>query len=600
MDRPLHGRKSIVPDANVQASRMTRKKSDRRCWSEYAGTLPTITTLMIYGLAEADNQQMRQGANTYGHGSFQRRIFGYGIVALLVLQCHNHVFAFIAPRVDHWCKPVKPFANMSAPLWKNMAIPVDQDGHYSKCFVYVHPGRVNDTAIERCDSWDYAEGENDWSVRSFWNLVCHRTWLLILAEAVYRSGALFLPVVGYVADMSGRKPVITAAVLTLVFSTIAGCFTESFTIYLVTRFINSACASTVYMLTVIVLFEVIPLEFRTYYIGFCCSIGALISEIFFLILKALYGNIGWFFGQIIALSPTGLLLTAHFIIHESPIWLMSTGRVKMAEAIMFDAARINGVRRVDAENVLKAIKSDMSKSDASLTPAMTPWSIVMPGVIRVRAISVFFSNFTIMFAFFIISRSTPLLGDLTAVHVVSVLVLAPSYLAMYFALNSWGRLKLLMVLLAFVGGMSTICGIAIYTRPKEVSYVLVIVAKASVSVLIPTNTLYMIELFPTVLRSAVLCGAYTCGRVGAVLAACLTPLKYNGREDLIFALAAMAAFANVVIVMQMPETSVGIKATEEVKKQKDVLDVMQRSLSPLRPKRRRSRANKTGASPNEP
>ncbi|KAL1421080.1 hypothetical protein MTO96_023507 [Rhipicephalus appendiculatus] len=534
---------------------MTRKSSDRRSRSDYAGTLRSTTTLTGHGVAEAENEQMQQSATTYGHGNFQRRIFCYGIVALLVLQCHNHVFVFIAPRVDHWCKPVKRFANMSAPLWKNMAIPVDEDGHYSKCFVFVHPDRVNDTAIERCDSWDYASGESDWSVRSFWNLVCHRTWLLVLAEAVYRSGALVLPVVGYVADMSGRKPIITAAVLTLVFSTIAGCFTESFTIYLATRFINSACASTVYMLTVIVLFEVIPLEFRTYYIGFCCSIGVFIADIFFLLLNALYENIGWFFGQIIALSPTVFLLTEHFIIHESPIWLTSTGRVKQAEAIMLDAARINGVPRDDAENVLKAMKSDISRSDASLTPAVTPWSIVMPGVIRVRAMSVFFSNFTIMFAFFILTR---------------------------------------------IGGMSTICGVAIYARPKEVSYVLVIVAKASVSVLIPTNYLYILELFPTVLRSAVLCGAYACGRVGAVLAACLTPLKYNGREDLILALAAMAAFANVVIVMQMPETSVGIKATKEVKKQKDVLDVMQRSLSPLRPKHRRPHGNKTGASPNDP
>ncbi|KAH6933697.1 hypothetical protein HPB50_017663 [Hyalomma asiaticum] len=599
MDRPSRGLSINAPDSTVKVPKMSRKDWDRRSRSEYAGTLRTTNTISGYVVAEAENEQMQQGACTYGHGNFQRRIFCYGIVALVVLQCHNQVFAFISPPVDHWCKPVKRFANMSVPLWKNIAIPVDDDGHYSKCFVYVSPGRVNDTAIEGCNSWDYAEGEIESSVRSFWNIVCHRTWLLTLAEAVYRSGALFIPLAGYVADMSGRKPVITAAVLSLVFSTIASCFTESFTIYLVTRFIDSACASTVHMLTVIVLFEVIPLEFRTYYIGFCCSVGVLVADLFLLSLKAFYESIGWFFGQIIAVSPTVFLLTAQLVIYESPIWLMTMGRVKKAETIMLNVASINGVRRADAEKALKTMKSDTSRSDASLTPAITPWAIVMPGAIRARAFSVFFSNFTIMFAFFIISRSSPLQGDLSFVHVVSVLVMAPSYVAMYFALNSWGRLKLLMVLLAFVGGMSTICGISIYARPVEVSYVLAIVAKASVSVLIPTNYLYIIELFPTVLRSAVLCGAYTCGRVGAVLAACLTHLKYVGREDLIFALAAMAAFANVAVVMKMPETSVGIRATDEVKKHKDVLDIMQQSLSPLRPKRRRARG-KAGANANDP
>ncbi|KAH7960014.1 hypothetical protein HPB49_016208 [Dermacentor silvarum] len=574
------------------------RNSNRRSRSEYGATQHTTNTMSGCMVAEAENDQIEQGATTYGHGNFQRRIFCCGIVALVVLQCHNQVFAFICPPVDHWCKPAKRFANMSTPLWKNIAIPVDDGGHYSECLVYVYPGNVNDTTVKRCDSWDYAVGETDRSVRSFWDIVCHRTWLLSLAEVVYRSGALFVPVAGYVADMSGRQPVITTAVLSLVFSTIAGCLTESFAIYLVTRFINSACASTVQVLTVIVLFEVIPIDFRTYYIGFAWSLGIFVAELFLLLLKSLYHRIGWFFAQIIVLAPTVLLLSAPFFIYESPIWLMSMGRIKSAEAIMLKAARINGVRRENAENALKAIRTDISRSDASLSPGVTPWAIITPGVIRVRAISVFFSNFAIMFAFFTITRSTRLLGEMNAAHIASVLILAPSYLAMYCALNSFGRLKLLMVLLALLGGMSTICGIAIYARPVEVSYVLVIIARAAVSVLLPTNYLYIIELFPTVLRSAVLCGAYSCGRVGAVLAASMTPIKYAGREDLCFALAAMAVFANLVVVMQLPETSVGIKATEEVKQEKDILHVMQKSLSPLRQKRRRTRG-KAGSISND-
>nr|XP_050048959.1 solute carrier family 22 member 7-like [Dermacentor andersoni] len=600
MERPPHGQWINVPNRSIKVPKMIKRNSDRRSRSEYGATQPTTNTTSGLVNAEAENDQIEQGATTYGHGNFQRRIFCYNILALVVLQCHNQVFAFISPSVGHWCKPSRRFANLSAALWKNAAIPVDDEGHYSECLVYVYPGHVNDTTVKRCDSWEYAAGETELSVLSFWNIVCYRTWLSSLAEVVYRSGALFIPVAGYVADMSGRQPVITTAVLSLVLSTIAGCFTESFAIYLATRFINSACASTVQMLTLIVLFEVIPLEFRTYYIGFACSLGVLVAELFFLLLKLFYHSIGWFFAQIIALTPTVLLLSAPLVICESPIWLMSMGHIKEADAIMLKAARINGVQRENAENALKAIKNDMSRSDASLSRGVTPWAIVTPGVIRVRAISVFFSNFTIMFAFFIITRSTRLHGDTNATHIASVLLLAPSYLAMYCALNSCGRLKLLTVLLALLGGLSTICGIAIYARPVEVSYVLVIVARALVTVLIPTNYLYIIELFPTALRSAVVCGAYSCGRVGAVLAASLMPIKYAGREDVCFALAAMAAFANLVVVIQLPETSVGIKATEEVKKHKDLLEVMQRSLSPLRPKRRRMRGKIAGASSNEP
>ncbi|KAL3224935.1 hypothetical protein MRX96_026319 [Rhipicephalus microplus] len=196
-----------------------------------------------------------------------------------------------------------------------------------------------------------------------------------------------------------------------------------------------------------------------------------------------------------------------------------------------------------------------------------------------------------MFAFFVITGSRLLQGQ-GIVKMVSVAVLVLGYLAMYLALNYFGRRKLLTVLLALLGGVSALCGVSIYAQQVEVSYVLLIAAKATASVLIPTNFLYIAELFPTTIRSAVLCGAYACGRVGGVLAACVAQLMYIGREDLGFAIAAFGALVNIVVVMQLPETSVGTEAIGEVKKRKDLLNMMQRSLAPLRRNDQRTRSKK--------
>ncbi|XP_077507621.1 solute carrier family 22 member 6-like [Amblyomma americanum] len=585
---PKCTRKSTKPPGR----RSSEHKSKSDIGKSDTGATQRTNTNVSAGLeaAEAENEQLQQSANVYGHGNFQRLIFAFNIMALMVLQCHSRVFAFIAYPVEHWCKPTKRFANLSVALWKNVGIPIEEAGRYSQCFVYAYPGHGNDSLIVPCSSWDYDEKEGYGSVRSFWDLVCHRSWLLPLVDAVYMSGALFLvPVAGYLADTTGRQPVIIGAVLALVFTTTAGCIYESFGVYLITRFICSACASTIHLLSVILLFEVIPLEFRTFYIGFACSLGNILADVFFLILGQL--NLSWSVRQAVVVSPTLLLLSVHSIIYESPIWLMAIGRMEDAEDVILKAARINGVQRRVAEKGMAAIRSEMGWSDISLLP-MTPKAVIEPGPIRTRASAVFLSTFAIMFGFFFISASSHFLQQ-AVVRMVSTVLLGPCYLAMYVALNSMGRLKLLMALTALLGGVSSLCAIAIYARPVAVSYMLVVIAKALASVLIPINYLYISELFPTAVRSAVLCGAYTFGRVGAVLAASLGPLKFARREDLGFAVAALAAFASTWIVMKLPETSVGTVATADVEKRKDLMDLMQRSLSPMNPKRHRARSKKS-------
>ncbi|XP_077511211.1 organic anion transporter 3-like [Amblyomma americanum] len=572
---------TTAPDKRVEKERSKSKAADSTWRSLGSGSL--------YQVSDLDREEAQQGTNAIGHGDFQRLIFGFTIVAQMVLLCHTNVLALITNPVDHWCRPPPEFADMPTVLWKNVGIPVDALGRYSQCRMYVRPGGgPNDTETIPCNTWDYNLDQELKSARSFWNLVCHRTWLLYLGKGVFMSGALLVvPFMGYLADTEGRRPVIVGASFLLLLSAVASCFTEAFPVYLALKFINSACASTVHIVTVILLFEVAPQEYRTFYTGFGSSVGAFFGELLFAVVTAI--RLDWFLLQLFVMAPTLLLLSATFAVHESPLWLLTMSKLKEAEEVIYAAAKMNGVSRIQAKQALERIKFEMNKANVPFAPA-GPSSLLGPGSLRGRAAAVFATTFTVMLTYYSVIWN-PKVGGSLLVRIISTILLPPTYLVMYLALNTLGRLQLMLVLFAMLGGASAMFGIVTYAKPSELSYALGIAAKCVASALVPTNYLFMAEMFSSSVRSAVICSAYTCGRIGAVFAAALSLLQQAGREDVAFAVVAVIVFAGLPVLMSLPETSVGrstaFSASSDAKEARDLLDMMQNTLQPRRTKAKR-------------
>lgn len=59
-----------------------------------------------------DHEEAQQGINVIGNGDFQNVIFGYIIMAHMVLLCHSNVLALTQ--------------------WKNVGIPADEAGRISQ------------------------------------------------------------------------------------------------------------------------------------------------------------------------------------------------------------------------------------------------------------------------------------------------------------------------------------------------------------------------------------------------------------------------------------------------------------------------------------
>ncbi|KAK8777982.1 hypothetical protein V5799_020675 [Amblyomma americanum] len=572
----------MAPDKPVENEASKNRAMDLTWRTQGSGSFCEVSDL--------DREEAQQGTNAIGHGHFQRLIFGFTIVAQMVLLCHSNAVALITNPVDHWCKPPPEFANMPTAVWKNVGIPVDEVGRYSQCRVYVRPGGgPNDTETALCKVWDYDPDQALRSARSFWNLVCHRTWLLYLGKGVFMSGALLVvPFMGYLADTEGRKPVIVGASFVLLLTAVASCFTEAFPVYLALIFINSACASTVHVVTVILLFEVAPQEYRTFYMGFGSSVGVFFVELLFIVVTAI--QLGWFLLQLLIMAPTLLLLSATFIVHESPLWLLTMSKVKEAEEVIYAAAKMNGVPRIRAKKAVDRIKLEINKTNVPFAPA-GPSSLLGPGWLRARTAAVFGTTFIVMLTYYSLSWNRKLGGNLV-VRIFSAILLAPTYLVMYLALNTLGRLQLMLVLFAMLGGASAMFGIATNAEPSELAYAIGIAAKCVATALVPTNYLYMAEMFPSSVRSAVICGAYTCGRIGAVFASVLGLLENADLEDVAFAVLAVIVFAGLPVLLSLPETSIGrstaVSAPADAKEARDLLDMMQNTLQ-LRHTRRKRR-----------
>ncbi|KAL1473205.1 hypothetical protein MTO96_038847 [Rhipicephalus appendiculatus] len=391
---------------------------------------------------DVDREEAQQGTNVIGNGNFQRLIFGFTIVAHMVLLCHSNVLDLITDPVDHWCKPPPEYA--------------------CQCRAYVRPGSApNDTETASCDSWEYDPVEAHRSARSFWDLVCQRSWLLPLGHGVFMSGALIVvPFMGYLADTEGRKPVIVISSFVLMMSAIASCFAEAYPVYLALTFVNSACASTVHIVTVILLFEVSPVQYRTFYTGLGSSVGFVLVELLFVVVTAV--RIGWFPLQLLVVAPTLLLISVTFTVYESPVWLLTMSRLKKAEEVIYIAAKANGVSRIRTKQALDRIKFDMNNAIVPYAP-VAPSALLLPGSLRGRAAAVFVTTFIVMLAYYSLAWSHRLGGgNNLVVRVIYAAALVPTYVAMYAALNTLGRLQLMLLLFALLGGVSGLYGIATY------------------------------------------------------------------------------------------------------------------------------------------
>ncbi|XP_077486613.1 organic anion transporter 3-like [Amblyomma americanum] len=167
-------------------------------------------------------------------------------------------------------------------------------------------------------TWDYDPEQDRRSIVSRWDLVCHRRPLLALAHAVYIAGSLiFMSFVGLIVDRVGRLSMLLSTVAALQLATLGGCFSATYHVYILSRFLDSGCAATGTVLSSTLLFEASTHTRRSLHLYTAMAVGMLTAEGWFAVGRLLRHH-DWITMQSFILSPTVLTLYAFIVAHESP------------------------------------------------------------------------------------------------------------------------------------------------------------------------------------------------------------------------------------------------------------------------------------------
>ncbi|XP_077486602.1 steroid transmembrane transporter SLC22A24-like [Amblyomma americanum] len=303
-----------------------------------------------------------QSGDIFGHGRFQRWLFLLTTVSMCAMHCHALVFRIISGDAGHWCKQPQGVVMIPALSWENLAIPLEADGRFSHCTVYAHSGDPNDTCILDCAKWDYYPKEDRRSVVSRWDLVCHRRPLFALAHAIHIAGSLiFISFVGLIADRVGRLSVLLSTVAALQLATLGGCFSSSYIVYVLSRFLDSGCAATVTVLSSTLLFEASTHAYRSLHLYTAMAMGMLMAEGWFAVGR-LRRHHDWITMQSFILSPTVLTLYAFIVAHESPRCYIARKDLSSAEMVMLSAAKENQFPLCIMMDILETLKDETPPS----------------------------------------------------------------------------------------------------------------------------------------------------------------------------------------------------------------------------------------------
>ncbi|XP_040065784.2 solute carrier family 22 member 7-like [Ixodes scapularis] len=494
----------------------------------------------------------------FGHGTFQRLALLCTAISIFIAVSDSLVTVVFAQPIEHWCRPPPELAYMPTDVWKNQSIPVEPDGTFSKCTRYEPPLDAGNATENRtvvfCDEWDYALATTGKSIISEWNLVCHRHRLLLLHSLVYFGGAVVGSVIGYFGDSFGRKPVFVVALLLLVASGTAIIVSNTVLTFIILRFLTSATSLTVLNMAAVLLFEVTETTHRVVFCSFASSCTSAGLTLFQFLLLAVGGH--WRLAQAILMVATSFLLFASYAIEESPCWLLASGDIQGTERAVLSAAKVNRYPLDDVKAKMTHIKYVMLRRGNTQTNVQqaSPLDLVLNSSLRFRSVTLFSSAFMTLLHLYDTSLNKTLVENRT-VHLTLIVARLLGSIAFLYIVHYLSRRKMICVAMLH---MSVVLGFQTWLdwqKDDSILPIVTIIIKVIVLEMISmTIFVYLLEIFPTVLRATSFSLGTMFGRSGSVLVLLITGPNPPINRALAMAVSAVMFTLIGLAFLVLPET----------------------------------------------
>ncbi|KAK8787691.1 hypothetical protein V5799_022532 [Amblyomma americanum] len=314
------------------------------------------------------------------------------------------------------------------------------------------------------------------------------------------------------------------------------------------------------VLSFILLYEVTIPEMRSVYALLATATGIMLMPVVLQLVAA--AELSWPATQLLLLVPTVSLVYSHYLLEESPSWLLATWKLKRAEEVLLVAARRNGLVVEKAVRFFRKLKAEMRRhahaflveasaaAGAALAAKKTavPKSLAAEFLSGWRAMSVFLARFTVMFCYYGL-----MLADeeregarvrLSGADVVYVLALVPVVTCTYVGTsehsllrfhraNRWhltgmqffGHRRTFTVLLALLFEATAVLMVVPQDSAWAPTLLFKVAARAVTAAATSANYVYTAEAFPISVRSTGLTVSYASGRLGAIFATALMSLQ---------------------------------------------------------------------------
>ncbi|XP_022815571.1 organic cation transporter protein-like isoform X2 [Spodoptera litura] len=371
---------------------------------------------------------------------------------------------------------------------------------------------MNNTCYKGCGKYEYDTSPFDNTIVSEWDLICERRWLASFNQTVLQVGILIgSTIFGFLSDRYGRKKSFLVAISTLIIFGLAMPFSPNYLVFTILRFLTGLATSGTMVVSFVMVMEAVGPRYR--------EVTGCLFQIPFIIGHMTIPLFAYYFRSwntyLLALGiPPLIYLGYFFVLHESPRWLVSVGRVKEATDIVTRACILNDRPTAKVEETLTQMSKEIAaKADEPKPNYLDLFKKFL--LLKTVCCCIMWVITGIIFFGFnqYISQTSP---DPFISVALAGAIQVPSNLLSIWLIKKFGRR--LTASISFI--MQGVFILILYFVPKIFAVTLIIGTLGVSCSAIAASTIYIYtsELYPTVLRNMGMGACSTAMRIGSMAA----------------------------------------------------------------------------------